>query len=107
MLSAEQSYQQAMIKLARAQSNRCAETAALFQAVDGGTVRMCPRVDTGQKSASGKYCGVSPVQPNLIHGTERGTERNLRADDQVEDRYFFVKIDLGIMQCTPLRISTT
>jgi hypothetical protein len=32
--------------------------------------------------------------------------RNSR-QSHLGNRYFFVKIDLGIMQCTPLRISTT
>jgi hypothetical protein len=35
--------------------------------------------------------------------TEREAERNLSG----RNCYCFVKIDLGIMQCTPLRISTT
>lgn len=36
LLSAEQSYQQALINLVQAQSNRYADTAALFQALGGG-----------------------------------------------------------------------
>jgi NodT family efflux transporter outer membrane factor (OMF) lipoprotein len=36
LLSAEQSYQQALISLVQAQANRCADTAALFQALGGG-----------------------------------------------------------------------
>jgi NodT family efflux transporter outer membrane factor (OMF) lipoprotein len=36
LLSAEQSYQQAVINLAQAQANRYADTAALFQALGGG-----------------------------------------------------------------------
>lgn len=36
LLSAEQAYQQALITLVQAQSNRCADTAALFQALGGG-----------------------------------------------------------------------
>ncbi len=36
LLSAEQTYQQALITLAQAQSNRFADTAALFQALGGG-----------------------------------------------------------------------
>jgi NodT family efflux transporter outer membrane factor (OMF) lipoprotein len=36
LLSAEQSYQQALINLAQAQANRYADTAALFQALGGG-----------------------------------------------------------------------
>jgi outer membrane protein TolC len=35
-LSAEQTYQQALINLVQAQSNRYADTAALFQALGGG-----------------------------------------------------------------------
>jgi outer membrane protein TolC len=35
-LNAEQSYQQALINLVQAQSNRYADTAALFQALGGG-----------------------------------------------------------------------
>ena len=36
LLSAEQAYQQALINLVQAQSNRYADTAALFQALGGG-----------------------------------------------------------------------
>ena len=36
LLSAEQTYQQAVINLAQAQANRYADTAALFQALGGG-----------------------------------------------------------------------
>src|SRR5476649_1797171 len=36
LLSAEQSYQQALISLIQAQANRYADTAALFQALGGG-----------------------------------------------------------------------
>ena len=36
LLSAEQTYQQALINLVQAQSNRYADTAALFQALGGG-----------------------------------------------------------------------
>ncbi len=36
LLSAEQAYQQALINLVQAQSNRFADTAALFQALGGG-----------------------------------------------------------------------
>jgi outer membrane protein TolC len=36
VLSAEQTYQQAVISLAQAQANRYADTAALFQALGGG-----------------------------------------------------------------------
>jgi len=36
LLSAEQSYQQALINLVQAQANRYADTAALFQALGGG-----------------------------------------------------------------------
>jgi outer membrane protein TolC len=36
LLNAEQSYQQAVINLVQAQSNRYADTAALFQALGGG-----------------------------------------------------------------------
>jgi outer membrane protein TolC len=36
LLSAEQAYQQARINLVQAQSNRYADTAALFQALGGG-----------------------------------------------------------------------
>jgi outer membrane protein TolC len=36
LLNAEQTYQQALITLAQAQSNRFADTAALFQALGGG-----------------------------------------------------------------------
>jgi outer membrane protein TolC len=36
LLSAEQAYQQAAITLVQAQSNRFADTAALFQALGGG-----------------------------------------------------------------------
>ena len=36
LLSAEQTYQQALITLVQAQSNRYADTAALFQALGGG-----------------------------------------------------------------------
>jgi len=36
VLSAEQTYQQALINLVQAQSNRYADTAALFQALGGG-----------------------------------------------------------------------
>ncbi len=36
LLSAEQAYQQAVINLVQAQSNRYADTAALFQALGGG-----------------------------------------------------------------------
>jgi outer membrane protein TolC len=36
LLSAEQSYQQALINLVQAQTNRYADTAALFQALGGG-----------------------------------------------------------------------
>jgi outer membrane protein TolC len=35
LLSAEQSYQQAVVSLAQAQTNRLADTAALFQALGG------------------------------------------------------------------------
>jgi outer membrane protein TolC len=36
LLSAEQTYQQSLINLVQAQSNRYADTAALFQALGGG-----------------------------------------------------------------------
>ncbi len=36
LLSAEQAYQQAVINLAQAQTNRYTDTAALFQALGGG-----------------------------------------------------------------------
>jgi outer membrane protein TolC len=36
LLSAEQAYQQALINLTQAQTNRYADTAALFQALGGG-----------------------------------------------------------------------
>jgi outer membrane protein TolC len=36
LLSAEQTYQQALINLVQAQANRYADTAALFQALGGG-----------------------------------------------------------------------
>jgi outer membrane protein TolC len=36
LLSAEQNYQQAVIALVQAQSNRFTDTAALFQALGGG-----------------------------------------------------------------------
>lgn len=36
LLSAEQTYQQALITLVQAQANRYADTAALFQALGGG-----------------------------------------------------------------------
>jgi len=36
LLSAEQSYQQSVISVVQAQANRCADTAALFQALGGG-----------------------------------------------------------------------
>jgi outer membrane protein TolC len=36
LLSAEQTYQQALIDLVQAQSNRHSDTAALFQALEGG-----------------------------------------------------------------------
>ena len=36
LLSAEQAYQQALINLVQAQSNRYADSAALFQALGGG-----------------------------------------------------------------------
>jgi outer membrane protein TolC len=36
LLSAEQTYQQALINLIQAQANRYADTAALFQALGGG-----------------------------------------------------------------------
>jgi outer membrane protein TolC len=36
LLSAEQAYQQALMNLVQAQSNRYADTAALFQALGGG-----------------------------------------------------------------------
>ena len=36
LLSAEQAYQQALINLVQAQSNRYADTTALFQALGGG-----------------------------------------------------------------------
>jgi outer membrane protein TolC len=36
LLSAEQGYQQALLNLVQAQSNRYADTAALFQALGGG-----------------------------------------------------------------------
>jgi len=36
LLSAEQAYQQAVINLVQAQTNRYADTAALFQALGGG-----------------------------------------------------------------------
>ncbi len=36
LLGAEQAYQQALINLVQAQSNRYADTAALFQALGGG-----------------------------------------------------------------------
>ena len=36
VLSAEQTYQQALINLVQAQSNHYADTAALFQALGGG-----------------------------------------------------------------------
>ena len=36
LLNAEQTYQQALINLVQAQSNRYADTAALFQALGGG-----------------------------------------------------------------------
>jgi outer membrane protein TolC len=36
LLNAEQTYQQASINLVQALSNRCADTAALFQALGGG-----------------------------------------------------------------------
>src|ERR1700737_5017987 len=39
-------------------------------------------------------------------GRPSGTERNLLARN-VGNCHFFAKIDFGIIQCTPLRISTT
>jgi outer membrane protein TolC len=36
LLSAEQTYQQAVLALVQAQANRCADTAALFQSLGGG-----------------------------------------------------------------------
>jgi NodT family efflux transporter outer membrane factor (OMF) lipoprotein len=49
LLNAEQTYQQALINLVQAQSNRYADTAALFQALGGGWWHRAELQDTHEK----------------------------------------------------------
>jgi len=62
-----------------------------------------PVVDGQIRMAAVKPVAAGKKRLNAAHGNQR----NSSALEQTGNRYLFVKIDLGSLQCTPLRISTT